>query len=284
VLTATDPRLADPALAWPSRPLILTRSDDADAAAFALATGGVVAHGFGNFYVITTRSDAAIVRSVNVMKGRPPAQTGSITTTPTRVPLVFDWDRLPAGVSRRQVMDLMDAFFAVGPFGFRGPAAACVPDHLGEWDNGVRTAQVIAPGYACPSNEFLSRSLTAVDDDVLYVTSCNRSRHLTGAEDEPAHYRADGIRAEFGDDPDFLVLEHFDEAAARARYPLHAPMSVTILSFHKLGQLDAEGRPSLVVERHGSLPIEQVVPIVQRHGFGVTLGPKAVRRLQLRRY
>ena len=80
VLTATDTRLADAALAWPARPLILTRSDDADAAAFALATGGVIAHGFGNFYVITTRADAAIVRSVNIMKGRPPAQTGSITT------------------------------------------------------------------------------------------------------------------------------------------------------------------------------------------------------------
>jgi hypothetical protein len=284
VLTATAPRLVDPALAWPGRPLILTRPDDADAAAFALATGGVVAHGFGNFYVITTRPDADIVRSVNLMKGRPPQQTGSITTTPARVPLVFDWDRLPTGITRRQVMGLMDDFFAMGPFGFRGPAAEHVPDHLGEWDNGVRTTQVIAPGHACPSNDFLSRSLAAIDDDILYITSANRSRHLTGAEDEPAHYKADGIRAEFGDNAGFLVLEHVDEAAARASYPLHAPMSTTILGFHKLGQLDGAGRPSLIVERHGSLPIEQVVPIVERHGFGMTLGPKAVRRLQLRRY
>ena len=139
-------------------------------------------------------------------------------------------------------------------------------------------------GLACPSNDFLSRSLAAIDDDLLYITSANRSRHLTGAEDEPAHYKADGIRAEFGDNASFLVLDHADEAAARASYPLHAPMSTTILAFHKLGQIDAAGRPSLIVERHGSLPIEQVVPIVERHGFGMTLGPKAVRRLQLRRY
>jgi hypothetical protein len=283
-VTATDLRLIDPLLAWPSRPLILTRPDDVDAAAFALATGGVIAHGFGNFYVITTRPDADIVRSVNVMKGRPPTQTGSITTTPSRVPLAFDWEQLPAGITRRQVMGLMDAFFAMGPFGFRGPAADHVPDHLAEWDNGVRTTQVIAPGYGCPSNDFLSRSLATVDRDFLYITSCNRSRHLTGAPDEPAHYKADGIRAEFGDDTSFVVLEHFDEAAARARYPLHAPMSTTILAFHKLGQVDAEGRPSLIVERHGSLPIEQVIPVVERHGLGVTLGPNAVHRLRLRRY
>ncbi|MGH9119180.1 MAG: hypothetical protein ACRD0A_15255 [Acidimicrobiales bacterium] len=71
--------------------------------------------------MITTRPDAEIVRSVNLLKGRPPEQTGSITTTPARVPLVFDWDRLPTGITRRQIIGLMDDFFAMGPFGFRGP-------------------------------------------------------------------------------------------------------------------------------------------------------------------
>jgi hypothetical protein len=135
----------------------------------------------------------------------------------------------------------------------------------------VRTTQVIAPGYACVSNRFLSRALDLVREDLLYVTSANRSRHLTGAPDEPAHWRADGLRTEFGSDPDFVVLAHPDEDAARRRYPLHAPMSTTILAFHKVANTGREVR--LVVERHGSLPIEQLRPVVERLGFGLDIAP-----------
>src|SRR4051794_2763868 len=173
---------------------------DISYAAAELANGAVVGHGFANFYVITTRSDAQTVRRVNVLKGRPPSQVGSITTTPTRIPDVWDWSRLPYPLTRRQVLGVMDTFFGLGPFGFRGPAAPHVPGHLTSPDAGVSTTQVIAPGYACPSNELLARAVDASNDDLLSITSANRYRHLTGADDSPAHWRAAGLRDEFGTD------------------------------------------------------------------------------------
>jgi hypothetical protein len=265
-----------------NRPLLLDDAGDTGEAAAVLAAGGAVGQGFGNFYVLTTRPDAATVRRINLLKGRPPEQVGSVVTTPLRIPLLFDWAALPEGLSARVVRSVMDALFELGPFGFRGPAAAHVPDHLAQVDGGVRTTQVIAPGYACPSNRFLSRALDLVREDLLYVTSANRSRHLTGAPDEPAHWRADGLRAEFGSDPGFVVLAHPDEAAARQRYPLHAPMSTTILAFHEVAQR-AQG-VRLVVERHGSLPVEQLRSVVERLGFGLEVAPSAARRLELREY
>jgi hypothetical protein len=278
-MTTTGPRSS----AADDRP-ILSDHGAVQTAARALADGAVVAHAFANFYVITTRADAATVRGVNVMKGRPPDQVGSITTTPPRIPLVYDWGRLPAGLERHDVLGLMDALWGLGPFGFRGPAAAAVPDHLAQHDQGVRTAQVIAPGYACASNRFLADALAACGSDLLYITSCNRSRHLSGAEDEPAHYRAAGIRAEFGREPRLVVLEHDDEAAARRRYPRHAPMSTTLLAFHKLAPPSADGRRTLIVERHGSLAIDEVRRVVRPLGFEVTLGSRAGKRLLVRRY
>ncbi len=265
-----------------SRPLLLDHADDVAEAAAVLARGGLVGQAFGNFYVLTTRPDAATVRRVNLLKGRPADQVGSVVTTPPRIPLLFDWAALPQGLSGRAVRSLVDALFELGPFGFRGPAAAYVPDHLAQFDGGVRTTQVIAPGYACPSNRFLSRALELVRDDLLYVTSANRSRHLTGAPDEPAHWRADALRTEFGSDPGFVVLAHPDEAAARRRYPLHAPMSTTILAFHKVARRGPEIH--LVVERHGSLPVEHVRSVVERLGFGLELAPSAAQRLELREY
>ncbi|MBM0239759.1 hypothetical protein JNW88_26315 [Micromonospora sp. ATA32] len=64
----------------------------------------------------------------------------------------------------------------------RGPAVARLPDHLTQLDQGVRTTQVIAPGVGCPSNAFFARAVAAIGVDHLYITSANRSRHLTGAE------------------------------------------------------------------------------------------------------
>jgi hypothetical protein len=269
-------------IASPSR-LLVSRPDDARDAATALAGGAVVGQGFANFYVMTTRADRETVRRVNVMKGRPPEQVGSITTTPSRIPDVFDWSRLPDGVTRRSILGVIDTFFGMGPFGFRGPAAPHVPDHLTFPDGDVTTAQVIAPGYACPSNEFLARAVEAVDDDLLYITSANRSRHLTGADDSPAHWRAEGLRDEFGYETDFLLLEHPDEDAARAGYPSYLPMSTTILGFHKLGEGEAR-RPSLILERHGSMHVDDVRTVLDGLGFDLTIGPRAVTRLQLREY
>ena len=261
--------------------LRLTSPADVLYAAGELAEGAAVGHGFANFYVITTRADAETVRRVNIMKGRPPGQVGSITTTPSRIPGIWDWGRLPAPLTRRRVLGVIDTFFGLGPFGFRGPAAPHIPGHLTFPDAGVSTAQVIAPGYACPSNEFLARAVDATDDDLLYITSANRSRHLTGAEDSPAHWRAGGLRDEFADH--LLVLEHPDEAAARRRYSGYLPMSTTILGFHRV-TMGVDGRPNLRLERHGSMHIDQVRDHLDRLGFGLTVAPGARTRLLLREY
>jgi hypothetical protein len=257
---------------------------DAEFGAQALADGAVVAHAFGNFYVITTRADAGTVRRVNLMKGRPPGQVGSITGPPSAIPDVYDFSRLPDGLTRRSVLQLMDVFFGLGPFGFRGPAAEHIADHLTFPDGEISTAQVIAPGYACPSNEFLSRSLSTTGDDLLYITSANRSRHLTGADDSPAHWRAAGLHAEFGDEPGFLVIEHPDEDAARARYPRYAPMSTTIIGFHRVVRVPGDRRPHLILERHGSLQVDDVRAVLDSLGYGLVLGPKAETRLLQRDY
>jgi hypothetical protein len=277
-LPARDDRRA------PSERMVVTDPDDVEGAAHDLAAGGVVGQAFANFYVITSRADRRRVASVNVMKGRPPGQVGSITTAPSRIPDVWDWTKLPPRLSRRAVLGVVDTFYGLGPFGFRGPAAAHIPDHLTYPDAGVRTAQVIAPGYACPSNHFLVSAIEAADDDLLYITSANRSRHLTGADDTPAHWRADGLRAEFGHVPGFEILEHPDEAAARARYPGYLPMSTTLLGFHKLGDEPGDHRPQLVLERHGSMAADDVRTVLDSLGFGMVVSPNAQRRLLLRDY
>ncbi len=261
--------------------LQLDERQDSRFAATALAAGAVVGHGFANFYVITTRADARTVRRVNLMKGRPPGQVGSITTTPTRIPDVWDWTKLPAPLTRRRVLGVVDTFFGLGPFGFRGPAAPHIPAHLSFPDAGVTTAQVIAPGYGCPSNEFLARAVDATEDNMLYITSANRSRHLTGADDSPAHWRASGLRDEFGDQ--LLMLEHADEENARSRYPGYLPMPTTILGFHRQHVSD-DGRPCLVLERHGSMHVDRVREHLDRLGFGLVIGPAAQTRLLLRDY
>lgn len=261
---------------------LITR--DALFAARALDAGAVVAHAFANFYVITTRADEPTVRRVNLMKGRPPTQVGSITVPPNAIRDVWDFAELPPGLTRRRVLQLVDALFTMGPFGFRGPAAAHIPPHLTFPDGPITTTQVIAPGYACPSNHFLTAALRATGDDFLYVTSANRSRHLTGADDSPAHWRADGLRAEFGDESGFLLVEHEDENAARARYPRYLPMSTTILGFHRVERVSGDRRPHLVLERHGSLPVDDVRSVLDDFGIGLMLGPKARSRLVRRDY
>lgn len=263
--------------------LLITDPGDVERAAAELAAGAVLGHAFGNFYAITARPGTASVRAVNLLKGRPAGQVGSVTTTPVRIPGAYDWSLLPAGLAADEVLGLMDALFGLGPFGFRGPAAAHVPAHLTQLDAGVRTTQVIAPGYGCPSNALLAAGLRTVGTDLLYVTSANQSRHRSGAPDSPAHWRAAGLRADFGADPGFRLVEHPDEAAARARYPWHAPMSTTILAFHTLAT-PAGGRRALVLERQGSLPVEVVREVAGRSGLDVVLGPLAAHRPEPRSY
>ena len=259
-------------------------TDDAAFGAAALAGGAVLAHGFANFYAITTRCDEATVRAVNTMKGRPLTQVGSITAPPSLIPDVWDFGSLPDGIRRRDVLQLLDRFFGLGPFGFRGPAAPGIPPHLTLLESGVNTTQVIAPGYACPSNDLLGRSVRATGDEMLYITSANRSRHLTGADDSPAHFLAAGLRADFADEPNLLLVEHPDEAAARERFPLHQPMSTSVLGFHHVVAVPGDPRPQLILERHGSLPADVIRAVLAELGFGLVLGPKATTRLRQRDY
>jgi tRNA A37 threonylcarbamoyladenosine synthetase subunit TsaC/SUA5/YrdC len=264
----------------------LGNAADEAAAAERLTAGALVGYGFGNIYALATRPDIESVRFANVLKGRPADQVGSVVTTPTRVPLVYDWSRIPPELSPRAVFGLMDALFSVGPFGFRGPAADTVPEHLSQHDSAssVRTTQVIAPGYLCPSHTFVASCLQRTGGDVLYITSANRSHHLTGAAEEPAHYRADDLASEFSGEQGFLLLRHRDEARVQERYPLHAPMSTTLIGFHRTAGSDPEGRVRLLVERHGSLPFEDARRLVRPLGIDLVLGPTAEKRLPQRRY
>lgn len=158
-----------------------------------------------------------------------------------------------------------------------------MPPHL-TVEGGEITAQVIAPGYACPANAFLAQIQAACGDDLLSITSANRSRHRTGADDSPAHWQAAGLLAEFGAEDGFTVLAHPDEAAARARYLRHLPMSTTILSFSAVIRRSGDPRPHLVLERHGSMPVCDVRAVLAGLGFGLILGPRAETRLQRHDY
>ena len=108
--------------------LVVDRPADAHAAAALLADGTPVAHGFGGIYALTSRGDG--VRRVNALKGRPLDQTGSVTAPRGHVLDAFDLSALPVVVPASLVRDVVDAFAALGPFGFRGPAAGHVPADL----------------------------------------------------------------------------------------------------------------------------------------------------------
>ena len=257
---------------------------DAAAGATALADGAVVGHPFANVYTLTARPDATTVRSVNLLTGRPPRQVGAVTTTPLRLPVLLDWARLPAPLAAHQVLGLLDALLGLGPVAVRGPAAAGVPAHLTRLDGGVRTVQVAAPGHACPSADFLARALHAAGTDLLATTVGGRTRQLPAAVDEPAHWRAAGMRADFGADARFRLLEHRDERSALARYPAHAPVGPTVLALHTVLPAGPGGRRRLVLERHGSLPADAVRAVVDGFGFDLALGPHARHRLPRRDY
>ncbi|WP_315092914.1 hypothetical protein [uncultured Cellulomonas sp.] len=258
--------------------LILDRPADARLAAALLADGHPVAHGFGGIYALTARGDR--VRRLNALKGRPLDQTGSVTAPTGRVLDAFDLAALPVGVSRTLVQDVVDAFCALGPFGFRGPAAGHVPAGLTAQDRGTTTTQVIVPGDACPSQVFLAAAARAMGDEPLAISSANRSRHVTGGHDAPVHWRVDGLRAELG--TALVVLEHADEAAARARVWRHLPVSTTVLGLHRVER--AHGRVQLVLERHGSLHADDVARVLHRLGLGLVVGDRAVDRLAPRVY
>ena len=259
--------------------LVLDRPADAHVAAALLADGTPVAHGFGAIYALTSRGDG--VRRVNALKGRPLDQTGSVTAPTGHVLDAFDLSALPAVVPVSLVRDVVDAFCALGPFGFRGPAAGHVPADLRALDGDTTTTQVIVPGDACPSQTFLAAASDAVGGEPLAISSANRSRHVTGGLDAPAHWRVDGLRAELGGE-DLVILEHDDDAVARHRFPLHTTVSTTILGLHRAER--SHGRVHLVLERHGSLHVTGVVAVLRGLGLGLTISPRAETRLVARAY
>jgi hypothetical protein len=171
--------------------------DDPDARAFAIsaaALGAALFYSFGNFCAIAAHPDRRSVVRVNLLKGRPENQVGSVTTTRDRVDALFDWTELPEGLTRERVVALMDDFYALGPMGFRGPAGAAIPPQVATLDGEIRTTQLIAPGYRCPSNELLAAVLDRTGIDYLLITSANVSSGVTGRI-EPAHYDLRGIQA-----------------------------------------------------------------------------------------
>ena len=259
--------------------LSLEVPSDRRAAARATAAGAALFYGFGNFYALAALPDHASVLRINRLKGRPPQQAGSVTSDPARMQLAFDWSRLPPDLDPETLLVAMTEFQALGPIGFRGPAAARVPDHLTVVDDGIRTVQHISPGVRCRSNALVGDVLDLTGQDLLFVTSANRSSHLSQRV-EAAHCEMDEIQREFGHRRDAVMIGHGDEATNRAFYPHHLPCSTSILAFHRDARED--GRPALVLERHGSLAIDRIRAVVARHGFGLVVAPSAHQRIPVR--
>jgi hypothetical protein len=268
---------------WNKHHLNLSHERDIKFAAHALSFGIPVFHGFGNFYALTFYPHPEVIRSVNAAKGRPLEQIASITTTKEHLAELFDWEKLPFGFSRNQIMSMMNAFFEMGPFGFRGPAAISVDKHLTKEIESKRTIQVIAAGYHCPSNELLTEALKETGISYFAATSPNISSNVTGAE-EPAHFRIKGIKRDFGSKkPGFIMVAHQSEREAKKRHPIHDSMSTSIISFDREYPLQ-DGKPVVTIERHGSLGMPQITSILERLGIGYVLGSNAMQRLSMRKY
>jgi 2-isopropylmalate synthase len=265
---------------WSSTSLDIADQDDRAAAARATALGAALFYAFGNFYAVAGHPHRDSVVRINLLKGRPENQVGSVTTTRDRFSVLFDWDLVPKELTQEQVLAVMDDFFTLGPMGFRGPAAHGVPGQLTSLDAGIRTTQVIAPGYRCPSNELIEDVLRRIGEEFLFITSANVSGGVTGKV-EAAHYDLEGIQRDFGTRDGIVLIGHREEGLVRAGYARHLPMSTSILAFHRL-EHDERGRPALVLERHGSLPVDEVRGIVANHGFGLVLGDGARERLPMR--
>jgi tRNA A37 threonylcarbamoyladenosine synthetase subunit TsaC/SUA5/YrdC len=261
--------------------LCLANLPDIELAAEALVEGLPVASGFANFYVIYTRADAATVGQMNIWKGRPPNQTGSIGTTTLRVPTLFDYGKLPAHLTEKRVLDVMEAFLNLGPIGVRGPAAADLPVHMTGQDGDMRTAQAIVPGYRCPSNKLVARAIEQLPERYVYITSANLSHHRTGIE-EPAHWKPAPLIFDFRHIVNMQLIRHESEDIAHREYPGYAEMSTTVVSFHRPARED--GRPALRLERFGSMDIDDVRAVLNRFDLGLEISEAGGARLQQRVY
>jgi tRNA A37 threonylcarbamoyladenosine synthetase subunit TsaC/SUA5/YrdC len=259
--------------------LSLEIPSDRRAAARATAAGATLFYGFGNFCALAALPDQTSVLRVNRMKGRPARHAGSVTSDPGRMQLAFDWSAIPADIEPDILLMLMTELQSLGPIGFRGPAAARVPDHLTVVDGGIRTAQHISPGVRCRSNALIGDVLDRTGEDMLFITSANTSGHRSHRT-EAAHCEMDEVYREFGHRRDVVMIGHADEEAARRFYPHHLPCSTSILAFHR--DVREGGRPALVLERHGSLGVDMIRTVAGRHGFALAIAPGGHERVPVR--
>jgi tRNA A37 threonylcarbamoyladenosine synthetase subunit TsaC/SUA5/YrdC len=237
-------------------------------AAEATAAGAALFYAFGNFCALAAKPDLRSLRAMNALKGRPRDQVGSVTTTPERANKFFDWDRV--NVPWSALVATMGELQALGPIGFRGPAAASVPEHL----TSGGTVQLISPGDRCPSNALIGDVLDLVGEDILYITSANTSSHVS-KQIEAAHYEMREIQREFGHRDDVVLIGHRNERANRREYPHHLPCSTSIVAF---------GEGELVLERLGSLSADAIARIAERHGLGLRIGEAARTAIPVRNY
>jgi hypothetical protein len=235
-------------------------------AAEAAAAGAALFYAFGNFCALAARPDLESLRAINALKGRPLDQVGSVTTTPEKANRVFDWDRV--NIPWSPLVATMSDLHMLGPIGFRGPAAAHIPDHLTVTDAGVRTVQLISPGDRCPSNALVGHVLDLIGEEILYITSANTSSHVS-KQLEAAHFEIREIQREFGERPGVVLIGHRNERANRRAYPHHLPCSTSIVAFH-------EGE--LVLERLGSLGADKIAEVANRHDLPLKIGEAARER------
>lgn len=265
---------------WEVSHLDLAKPDDRIFAAHALSLGVPVFHGFGNFYALTCHPHIEVIRSVNAAKGRPLDQTASATTTKHFFDGLFNWDKLPSGFTKKQIRTMIDRFYDMGPFGFRGPAAENTLKHMTKEIDGKITLQVIAPGYHCLSNALLEVGLKKAGLTYFAATSPNISSNVTGVE-EAAHYKIAGIKKDFGKiAPGFVMLGHTDETKIIEQYPNHDLMSTSIISF----DTTIGDSPKVIIERHGSMSMEKMTGILQSLQIDYVIGEKAKKRLLHRTY
>ena len=78
--------------------LDLADAADRALAARATALGAALFYSFGNFCAVAAHPRRALVVRVNLLKGRPENQVGSVTTTRERFDTLFDWTLLPDGL------------------------------------------------------------------------------------------------------------------------------------------------------------------------------------------
>lgn len=229
-------------------------------AAEAVADGAALFYAFGNFCALAAKPDLDTLHAMNALKGRPRGQVGSVTTTPELGNRVFDWDAVQLPWSA--LVGTMADLHALGPIGFRGPAARHVPEHL----TVDGTVQLISPGDACPSNALVGNVLDLIGEEQLYITSANSTTHA-------AHYSMREIQREFGRRDDVVLIGHRNERANRRRYPHHLPCSTSIVGFQT---------GTLVLERHGSLAPELIEKVAAKHGLELRIA--ATVRLPVREY